>query len=142
MKYSRRKFYKFGRQDDGTYAPDLERIEVPEAEAELVGSRVNDTQHYPAIDLDIPLWIRETSPGKFHLYIDFPVDDAAYWPLLDAMVDAGLVQHGFVAASKERGQTHLRLKPKGNNAHNEVPFTMDDSRDCERHLVSTDTEPF
>ena len=68
------------------------------------------TGHYPLIDLDVPAYLVPSStPGNSHLYIDKKVPWKKYLALLDAMADAGLVEPGYVGASKARGFTAARL---------------------------------
>ena len=73
--------------------------------------------HAPVIDLDLPCeLIPSTTPGHFHLILGRLVPEREYWRLLVALADAGLVEHGYVSASRARGQTAIRLpwvKKKG-----------------------------
>jgi hypothetical protein len=74
----------------------------------LVGSKYGD-KHLPVIDLDMPCVLLDSStPGHHHLYIDREVDEDKYFKLLDALVDAGLVQRGFAWAARKNGQTYVR----------------------------------
>ena len=71
------------------------------------GSRA---QHYPVLDLDLPaVLVPSPTPGHSHLYIDLPIPDDTYWRLCDALVDAGVLQEGYVSACKSRGYTSVRL---------------------------------
>lgn len=83
--------------------------DAPLEEANIITSLGPDGMHYPVIDLDVPCELRESSPGKFHLFIDAPVREIAYFAMLWAMVDAGLVETGFVSASQSRGYSAARL---------------------------------
>lgn len=66
--------------------------------------------HTPAIDIDFPVRARQTdTPGHYHLLIDKPLTWEKYKKLLDALVEAGLVQEGFRDASVKRGASSLRL---------------------------------
>lgn len=65
--------------------------------------------HRPVIDIDLPVAVRESSPGKSHLYIDYALTWAEYQSLLQVMVDIGLVEPGYLKASQERGYTAVRL---------------------------------
>lgn len=74
----------------------------------LVGSKYGD-KHLPVIDLDMPCVLLDSStPGHHHLYIDKEVDEDKYFKLLDALVDAGLVQKGFAWSARKNGQTYVR----------------------------------
>lgn len=94
-----------------------------ESEAHLVSSQLIDPEgiltdlHMPAIDIDHPVQIRESSPGKFHLYIDVPMSSEKYFTLLRAMAEAGIVELGYADSSKKRGRSYLRLPdiPKRGN---------------------------
>lgn len=85
-----------------------------EAEADLVCSDVGGRKHKPVIDIDLPCTLVESSPGKHHLYIDAEVKDVAYFAMLDAMAKAGVVEAGYVHASRRRGYSAVRHpdKPK------------------------------
>jgi hypothetical protein len=88
-----------------------EKVETLE-EATLVGSLANMNfgrqMHYPAIDIDHPAMVVESSPGKSHLYIEKAMTWEQYTVLLQAMVYAGIVERGYLDASINRGQTFLR----------------------------------
>lgn len=77
----------------------------------LVGPDGNPTgYHTLAIDVDLPVRVRETdTEGHYHLFIDAPMPWETYSKLLDALVEAGIVEEGFAGASKSREATHLRL---------------------------------
>lgn len=66
--------------------------------------------HRPVLDLDMNAVLFESSTeGNNHLIIDklIPTDD--YFKLLDVMAEVGLLEEGFVEASKKRGATAIRL---------------------------------
>lgn len=66
--------------------------------------------HYPVLDLDLPVYVVPSStPGHSHVYIDALLPWAKYCKLLDVLAECGLVEEGYVAASKARGHTALRL---------------------------------
>lgn len=93
-------------QDDGELlAPDDTHP------ANLVSSLCADGLHRPALDIDIPCRVVPSStPGHCHLYFDtVALDWPSYVELLDALKAAGILGSGFVAHSKNRGQTLLRL---------------------------------
>lgn len=112
------------RKHDGEYNA-MEGVDVVEGDISLANlttsigvedtiwigsSGANVDGHYPLIDLDIPAYlIPSTTPGHTHLYIDKKVPQEKYWALLRAMVDAGLVEGGYVNASEARGFTAARL---------------------------------
>lgn len=104
-------------QDPDTYEgvepeADPDRHQVFDvAEANLIASLCDDGLHMPVIDLDIPCrLVPSRTPGHHHLYIDQPITWDAFVPILDAMAAAGLVEYGYVNASKARGTTFVRWK--------------------------------
>lgn len=85
---------------------------APVGEATVVTSQsvYSGDTHYPVIDLDIPArLIPSSQPNHYHLYLDTPVTWGKFVTVLEAMADAGIVEPGYVAASKERGHTCVRL---------------------------------
>jgi hypothetical protein len=113
------------------YAPDDKEIrEIRDKEdANLIGSYIeipgmepgaDESIHMPTLDIDFPCHLRESeTPGHFHLLIDKPMPWHRYKALLAAMVDAGLLEEGYVNASIQRGATFLALKPwKGGKGGN------------------------
>jgi hypothetical protein len=91
---------------------DRRRLVDDPAQAHVVTSRVAgaDDMHKVVIDLDLPAaLVPSTTEGHFHLYVDKAMSGDAYFRLLDALVDAGLVEAGFASASRARGHTAVRL---------------------------------
>lgn len=79
--------------------------------SDVIASVLNTTgapKHKPVIDIDLPCSLVESSPGKFHLYIDKEVDEDIYFRMVMAMVRAGIVEEGYYNASKHRGYTAVR----------------------------------
>lgn len=71
--------------------------------------RATEPLHAPALDIDLPCrLVPSSTPGHFHLFIDAAVPQSAYYDLLDALERCGLVEAGWVRASKVRGYTALR----------------------------------
>jgi len=89
------------------------KYDVTAAEANLVTSYAvayTDHLHYPVLDLDFGVQVVPSStPGQYHLYLDRIVSWEKYSRVLDAMADAGLLERGYVDASKKRGHTAVRL---------------------------------
>lgn len=66
--------------------------------------------HTIALDIDHRVRVVPSStPGNSHLYIDVELEWEQYEKLLDVLGEIGVVQPGYVAASKRRKATHLRL---------------------------------
>lgn len=69
-------------------------------------------RHQVVLDIDHPVHVVDSStPGHHHLVIEVPggIPDDVYWILVEAMVNAGIVEHGYLAASLTRGRTDVRL---------------------------------
>lgn len=66
--------------------------------------------HIPLLDFDgFPVQLLDSStPGNTHLYIGKPVTWEQFCKILDAFLEAGLLQEGFVELSKARGAAFLR----------------------------------
>lgn len=99
-------------------------IEVTDRdEACLISSRTRDDGpwsflggsdlHMPALDLDFPCELRESSPGRFHLYLNRAITWEKYQLLLLAFYNAGLIEAGFYHSSIARGASYLRVAPRG-----------------------------
>ena len=79
-----------------------------------------NVKHKLLVDIDYPVLALESStPGHSHLYIDKELTWDQVQKVLDVLAEVGLVEEGYVAASKRRGVTHLRvpwLKKLGTDA--------------------------
>jgi hypothetical protein len=103
--------------DFSSYLGEVEDAEL--SEANVVTSELPwrqstepdaERMHAPVIDIDVPVtYVPSSTPGHGHLYVDVPMTASQMWILLEAMVDAGLVERGFLDASKARGYTSVRL---------------------------------
>ena len=82
------------------------------AQASIITSATTgeDGDHRPILDIDFPVHVEPSStPGHFHLYLDKPMPWGKYVRLLNALADCGIVEHGYVSASKDRRYTAVRL---------------------------------
>ena len=94
-----------GSSPDCVITTDMDKANVITS---MVAERV--THHKLLLDIDMPAKLLPSStPGHHHLYIDHEIEQGAYFRLLDALVEVGLIQPGYAAASKARGYTALRL---------------------------------
>lgn len=88
------------------------KVADPES-ANLITSELTNGLHAPAIDLDkmaVRLVESRTKDGKhWHLLIDKEMPWEDYVELLEVMVKIGLVEPGYLKASKARGYTALRF---------------------------------
>lgn len=79
---------------------------------ELFGLKAAGGLHHVVVDIDQPAWLVESStPGHSHLYVELPGGTpwADYVEFLEAAAKIGLVEPGYVEASKVRGGTYVRL---------------------------------
>lgn len=79
--------------------------------SELVDAEGNRTgYHTVMLDIDFPVRVLPSSTkGHYHLYIDRVVEEEKYFALLESLADAGILEGGYVEASRARAATHLRL---------------------------------
>ena len=100
-------------QDDYTADTQARVVVTDIAEANVISSlipMIGTKRHYPVLDIDVPaVLVPSSTPGHSHLYIDQSVDDEDYWVLCEALAKVGILQPGYVSASKERGYTSVRL---------------------------------
>lgn len=105
---------------DGDYSNEHTMVGANLDQANLITSIVSDgaisllgghfTQHKVVIDVDMPAQLIESStPGHFHLLIDKAMSWDQYIHLLQALVNAGIVEPGYLAAAERRGHTAVRL---------------------------------
>lgn len=74
------------------------------------GAAVNRGRHKPLLDIDMPVTVYPSStPGHHHLFIDREMSWDGYLSLMAALSGAGIIQHGFYAASRRRGFSSVRL---------------------------------
>lgn len=99
-----------GMENEGTYSTVIDVEECAEDEATLVSSKISGTDlHGPVIDLDFPCrLVPSSTPGHFHLYMERAITWADYVKVLDALVEAGLVENGFLRSALKRGATYVR----------------------------------
>lgn len=102
--------YKTGNHSP-SMPPILPRGTDPEdSQYNLVSSLLDNGLHAPAIDIDIPCrYVPSSTEGHGHLYFDdVRLEWPAYVDLLQALVNAGIVDEAYLAHSKTRGMTLLR----------------------------------
>ena len=95
--------------NDGPQLP----VPVPSLEeANIVTSlsRGDEPTHALFLDIDLPHeYIPSSTPGHGHLAIDAKLTHDQWEKLMDALGDAGVIEEGYVNASKFRGYAALRL---------------------------------
>ena len=78
-------------------------------EANLVSSLCSDGKHRPTLDIDLECrLVPSSTPGHYHLYIEHPLEQAAYLELVDALAKAGIVSPFYAKAARIRGATFVR----------------------------------
>lgn len=92
----------------------LEPLQHSSADATLVVSAtskdIKDCTHYPVIDIDVPINIVPASRiGHTHLYINHPVSQEGLFEILHVLAKHGIVEEGYLLASKSRGYSAVRL---------------------------------
>lgn len=80
-------------------------------DANIVSSQFRGSDHHMVIlDLDVPAaLVPSSTPGHSHLYIQSRMGWETYSNLLDALSAAGILEPGYVGASKARKFTGVRL---------------------------------
>ncbi|QKY80376.1 hypothetical protein SEA_PABST_18 [Microbacterium phage Pabst] len=100
--------------DSESEGPEAETRIVTDVErANIINSDVNlqwgGDEHKVILDIDFPVKVVESSPGKSHLYIDKTVSWHQLIAIMAALVEAGIVQPGYMFASIQRGYTSVRV---------------------------------
>jgi hypothetical protein len=99
----------------GEYLDDVDlEVDSPDSADAAVWSSLiahgPDGMHSVMLDIDHRAAVIPTStPGHHHLYIDVAVPWDKYLRLMEVMADCGLVEPGYVEASRQRGASYLRL---------------------------------
>lgn len=89
--------------------PDETNLVCSDVANSAVGAvRLTQAMHKPVIDIDLPCSLVESSPGRFHLYIEKEVTSDDYWVLLHALVKAGIVEQGYYESSVRKGYSAVR----------------------------------
>jgi hypothetical protein len=105
-----RKFYK-ARLSESDYQVKPKETEDMNG-ANLIGSATHQGTHAPVFDFDFPAYLLpSSSPGKFHLYLEKEISWESYMDVLEAMVNAGLLEPGWVDSGINHGT--LLLRPPG-----------------------------
>lgn len=97
------------RGDDPIFLRDLE--EYPEyTKPSWSGNAWYPGTHKPLFDIDMPVKIfPSTTEGHFHLFIDKELSWDDYCELMDVMAKVGILEQGYVNASKQRKYSAVRL---------------------------------
>lgn len=96
----------YGKPVKKATAGDSANVITSKVDLDVAGTTV----HKPVLDIDLPAkLVPSTTPGHFHLFIDKAMTWEKYARLLDVLADVGIVEPGYVSASKQRGFTAARL---------------------------------
>lgn len=105
-----------GKSGEGWVTP-VKVVETYEEANLILSSTTNGNEHLPVFDLDFPCkLVPSRTEGHFHLYMNVPVEWEAFLKVLEAMVDAGLIEKGYYEASKTRGFTAARVPKESTDA--------------------------
>lgn len=97
-------------QEQREPAKDIGEANIATSIREDIGDPFAEPVHALLIDLDVPAYLVPSStPGHSHLYVDVAIQQNAYFRLLDALAECGVIQHGYAVSSQARGGTALRL---------------------------------
>ena len=95
----------------GDYGPNNITVTTDVAKANVITSMIADDllRHKVVIDLDLPAkLVPSSTPGHFHLYIDHAMEAEAYFKLLRALSEAGIIEEGYYTASSDQGYSAVR----------------------------------
>ena len=111
--------FRHGGSSDDDVQDKAVTMDAPVEEANVMTSLVDvgsrDVEEYldvhrPVIDIDHAVRVIPSSTGGHsHLFIDVTLTWGDYLKLLDVLVEIGIVQPGYVNASRARGYTAVRL---------------------------------
>lgn len=100
---------------EGEYKEDVYSVNQLD-EANIVTSKMikqkegEFTRHKPLLDIDVPCkLVASTTPGHYHLYINYELDWPQYVHLLYVLADVGIIEEGYMQASVKRGYSAVRL---------------------------------
>lgn len=121
MKFEKAKLQKYseltkgrvlrrGRLDGGSYDSKVEVSPSQVEMANLITSTCDEGAelHLPVLDFDLPIHVQKSSNGNNHLYINKKITWDKYVKVMEAMADAGILEEGYVNASKSRGYSAVR----------------------------------
>jgi len=70
----------------------------------------NPAMHRAVLDIDVPAYLVPSSTdGHSHLLIDHQMTWEMYCKVMDVLAEAGILEQGYVAASKRNGASMVRL---------------------------------
>lgn len=117
-----RRVYNWGDSSSEGTIEEVRPTEESIEDADIVTSEISHIYggaeaHKVVLDIDFPVKVVDSStPGHHHLYIDKPITWEQYVKIMDALVEAGIVEEGFLGASIARGFTGVRLPWKRKQA--------------------------
>lgn len=117
--------------DDYGDGNDEREVASTDYRANVATSEVKDAvnTHKLLVDIDFPCkLIPSSTPGHFHLFIDKMISKYSLENILQAMANAGIVEHGYANAAIERGYTAVRLPWVNKGDTNGSADAMPDTR--------------
>lgn len=97
----------------------------PGEETNVVISKLPNGRHAFCIDIDHNCeLVQSKTPGHYHLYIDIEIEEKSYFDMLDAMAQAGVVEHGYARMSRKHKASVLRLPGRVQRARKEYDRIM------------------
>lgn len=98
------------------YGPRLNDLSKPTESkpANLITSKTEkDNIHLPCFDIDMPCrLVPSKTPGHYHLLIEKEMTWENYQLMLNALAIVGVVEQGYVEASRNLGRTAIRVGPE------------------------------
>lgn len=92
---------------------DKNRVECAVDEGEVISSENSDHPGFHSVMIDIDrlnVWLRPSSTaGNYHLYIHKAIPWNYYLELLEALHKCGIIETGYLEASRRRKATFLRV---------------------------------
>jgi len=109
-----RRLYKLDRMGQEYEQPSERHVVEQVDDADIVSSESTlvEGMHYPTLDIDLPCrLVPSETEGHFHFFIDTPVEWWRYERLLEALEECGIIETGYLNASKGRGFTAVAVRP-------------------------------
>jgi hypothetical protein len=93
--------------DDGYHLPVFDVDHDPERVLTVLTVRDVVALQFPEAPLR---WVPSTTPGHYHVYMDYPILFSDYMIRLYYLTTLDIVEHGYGRASRKRGATFVRME--------------------------------
>ena len=90
------------------------KMQDPEGKIDLIGSGkpFSKSTHKPVLDIDLPVHVTPSAtPGHNHVFVDKEMSWTDYKKLLTVLTEVGIIEPGYLKASKIRGFTAVAPGP-------------------------------